>query len=354
MLKALVFVLYAASASPLVFPAVDDQLFRPEYSGSRFAREGRQKRWMSESSRRLRRQNFVFPTKEIEDFLTSIRGKPSSDTIVFPGPSGKPFVPSGEFGYGSEDGPSTWFREFPFCGLKRQSPIDIDLSRARRPPSHEDSALFFNNYDALPSRLTVMNSGHSLRLTGEWAAGKRPTISGLALHGDYSFSEIHFHWGEDDGEGSEHMVQGRRFPLEMHEVHYKTEYGSFNESLKKRDGLVVISYLFNIGKHNHPLSRILKVSGDVVRPESPAVDIDPFRLDELAPPFGRNYAVYVGSLTTPPCTEIVTWIVNLEPQHVSSEQLQNLRGLMRSAGTRMLFNFRPVQSLNGRTVMRVP
>ncbi|XP_071444052.1 carbonic anhydrase 2-like [Hetaerina americana] len=261
----------------------------------------------------------------------------------------------GEFGYGTTNGPDTWAKDFPTCGGKRQSPINVNLNVAKPPPAGVEDALFFKYYDAPPLQLTVKNSGHSIKMTGNWSAERRPRVSGYALPGEYALAEVHFHWGADDEEGSEHLIQGDCFPLEMHAVHYKLAYGSFDEAKKKDDGLAVLGYMFQIqGTRNPGLQRIIEASKQVIEPSSPEVSIAPFTLNQLAPPFTRNYASYLGSLTTPPCSEIVTWIVNVEPQFVSSEQLARLRKLKGKDGMKLLFNFRPVQSLNGREINYVP
>lgn len=59
---------------------------------------------------------------------------------------------------------------------------------------------------------------------------------------------------------------------------------------------------------------------------------------------------YKGSLTTPGCNEVVTWLVSINPLPINSENLKLLRLLKDSKGQRMISNFRPMQSMNGRSV----
>ena len=81
------------------------------------------------------------------------------------------------------------------------------------------------------------------------------TISGGPLDGEYQFAQLHFHWGSDNGKGSEHTVDGSSFPLEMHMVHTNTKYNG-TDWKKHKDGLAVIGIFADIGHLN---SRFLKV-----------------------------------------------------------------------------------------------
>ncbi|XP_046402849.1 carbonic anhydrase-like isoform X2 [Ischnura elegans] len=334
--------------------------------------DGRRWQWVrSRGPRRVAPDKLTFPADGAKDSPNTIGGEHPGDVIVFPNvkaPSAALGLPVSEkqkeekgtssnsgFGYGPTNGPDTWAQNYPTCGGDRQSPININLNTVKLPPPGVEDAPFFKYYDAPPLQLTVANSGHSIKLTGNWSKERRPRVSGFVLPGEYALAEIHFHWGADDEEGSEHLLQGDCYPLEMHAVHYKLAYGSIDEARKNNDGLAVVSYLFKVqGQRNPGLQKVIEAAKQVIDPASPGVSITPFTINKLAPPFTRNYASYLGSLTTPPCSEIVTWIVNLEPQFVSPDQLAKLRKLKTHDGTKMLFNFRPVQPLNGREIKFVP
>jgi len=75
----------------------------------------------------------------------------------------------------------------------------------------------------------------------------------------YMFEQLHFHWGENDYEGSEDLINNHSFPMEMHAVFYKKDYKSTNEALKHDDGLVVLAYLYEV--KNHP---DLKISSNIL------------------------------------------------------------------------------------------
>jgi carbonic anhydrase len=55
-------------------------------------------------------------------------------------------------------------------------------------------------------------------------------MAGYGFDRPYIFAQIHFHWGEDNEEGSEHTINGMHFPLEVHLVHYNSKYKSFDEA----------------------------------------------------------------------------------------------------------------------------
>lgn len=78
--------------------------------------------------------------------------------------------------------------------------------------------------------------------------------------------------------------------------------------------------------------------------------MEPTPLSWIMPPFSRRYFLYNGSLTHPPCTEGVRWIVQPEPLSISAKQLRQLRKLMSVHGGAVDINTRPVQPLNNRDV----
>lgn len=77
---------------------------------------------------------------------------------------------------------------------------------------------------------------------------ERPHISGGPLFSNYVFSQLHFHWGKNDMEGSEHRIDGSQQPLEMHVVLFKSCYLTQEAALKKKDGIVVLVYFFKVRK----------------------------------------------------------------------------------------------------------
>ena len=71
-------------------------------------------------------------------------------------------------------------------------------------------------------------------------------LSGGPLKDTYVFEQLHFHWGENDFEGSEDLINNHSFPMEMHAVFYKEDYKSFKEALNYSDGLAILAYLYEV------------------------------------------------------------------------------------------------------------
>lgn len=72
------------------------------------------------------------------------------------------------------------------------------------------------------------------------------TVSGGPLRGDYAFAQLHFHWGANDSIGSEDQINGQSFPMELHMVLYKTEYGDMDTAINYEDGLAVLAIFYNV------------------------------------------------------------------------------------------------------------
>ena len=145
----------------------------------------------------------------------------------------------------------------------------------------------------------------------------------------YIIEQLHFHWGNNSTLGSEHAIDNKRYPLEMHLVHYNSKYQNVTDAIlgEERNGLAVISVLFEISKEdNEKLEPIMKrthavreVDGEVV-----SVGFEGLALADLLPR-SKDFLTYEGSLTTPPCSEVVSWIVLKEKAAISERQIQFFR-----------------------------
>lgn len=89
-------------------------------------------------------------------------------------------------------------------------------------------------------------------------AEPQPTISGGPLHGEYEYSQLHFHWGENDTMGSEDLIDGISFPLELHMVFYKKSYRNQRAALDHQDGLTVLAFFYEVS-YDCYYFRILKM-----------------------------------------------------------------------------------------------
>jgi carbonic anhydrase len=225
----------------------------------------------------------------------------------------------GNWSYAGDTGPQAWSglsKEFNVCAIgKRQSPINIEEAYTLQGPAER---LQFNYQ---PSNGTVVNNGHTIQvdLTGE-AGNNDLTVRGSR----YKLLQFHFHTP------SEEQVNGQGFAMVAHLVH-------------KNDAnqLAVVAVLLEPGAANRLIHQVWTYmpldSGD--RVSIPAGLID---LNALMPKDQRYYQ-FMGSLTTPPCSEGVLWLVMKQPTPISKEQIKLFTQIFPG-------NARPVQALNGRLV----
>lgn len=112
----------------------------------------------------------------------------------------------------------------------------------------------YNNL--LPGPLTVSNNGHSVSLTipktpkdiidvGE----RHPYIFGGKLKNEYELEGLHFHWGDKNNRGSEHVLNDIRYPMEMHIIHRNKRYKSVKEALQYDDGLTVLGFFYQVSTY---------------------------------------------------------------------------------------------------------
>jgi carbonic anhydrase len=197
---------------------------------------------------------------------------------------------------------------------RRQSPIDIVATQAR------SGTPLRKAYHAAATR--VVNDGHTVRL--RYAAGSTLMLGTERL----ALQQAHFHMPGGD------RVRGEDFPMAMHLLH-RAPSGQ----------LVPLVLLFRQGAENAALAAVLPLLPASGQPERalPGPAPDPAA---LLPP-DLAYFAYSGSLTAPPCTEGVRWIVLQQVQTVSREQLARLSTLFPP-------NARAPQPLNGRAVVEHP
>lgn len=222
------------------------------------------------------------------------------------------------WGYQGAGGPAHWGDlkpEFKMCGEGHsQSPIDIVGA-----VSSDQPQLSFNYAD---TTLSLINNGHTIK--ANYGAGSSISVDGET----YQLLQFHFH------STSENKVEGQFFPVEAHLVHA-------NAAGK----LAVVAVMFAEGAANPLLEELWKytpskVNSDVVVPTAS------INVSELLPQSSAYYG-FTGSLTTPPCTEGVRWMVLQNPVSVSPAQIAKFRSFFDDHDTN-----RPVQPLNGRVVYK--
>nr|XP_033322429.1 carbonic anhydrase 1-like [Megalopta genalis] len=258
-----------------------------------------------------------------------------------------------DFGYDGKHGPEHWGDDYKTCLGKYQSPIDIedkDVRTASFPPLR-----FSNVQDPHPAYMT--NNGHTVMIRSTDSDSKNvPTASGGPLNDTYVFQQLHFHWGENDDEGSEDLINNHSFSMELHAVFWKQSYGSLSNAMKYRDGLAVLAFLYQATDEPNPnFEAIVSQLPEIATVNSNVTIKDDNILNKLIAPNGaasQDYYTYIGSLTTPPCLEVVQWIDFIKPQNISHEQLAAFRSIKSNDGSNLTHNYRPVQPLDNRTIYR--
>jgi len=258
--------------------------------------------------------------------------------------------------YHTEDpsGPANWGSFFSTCNGDRQSPVD--LTGGKRVMSYPP--LILQHYDKTPAQSVLSNNGHTAKLSTQPTGTKTiPTMSGGGLKHQYKFSQVHFHWGAEDGKGSEHTVDGRSYPLEMHLVHYKADKPAISDAIEEGapDSLAVLGVFFQVSDIPNKGMEDLLTSLKEVKTAGTKVNVTPFPLSRFWVGEGdlSRFYRYEGSLTTPSCNEIVQWTVLKTPVSVSQDQLNMLRSLQTTDSYPLVDNFRPVQSLGSRELLEV-
>lgn len=217
--------------------------------------------------------------------------------------------------YDGATGPRHWSAlepDFGTCSLgHNQSPIDIrHTSKAKLPPLE---------FAYQPSPLKILDNGHTIQVN--YDAGSSVTIDGKR----YELLQFHFH------KPSEERINGRSYPMVAHLVHKNAE-----------GKLAVVAVLFRKGAEN-PLLQTLWDALPQEKGQQREVAGTTIDIGKLLPG-EQGYYNFAGSLTTPPCSEEVNWFVLKNPVEMSAAQLQRFAKIYKH-------NARPVQPLNGRTVM---
>jgi carbonic anhydrase len=214
--------------------------------------------------------------------------------------------------YEGTEGPAHWSemsKDFAACSGRHQSPVDL---KGERKGDNEDVSLAWK-----PFAPVVVNNGHTIQ--AQAATGNTTKFGDKT----YVFRQMHFH------RQSEHSIDGKLSPMEAHFVHE----GPGGK-------LLVLGVLINEGKANAEIAKLWKVVPGK-QGEATAKEVVDFA--KLVPASSVFYR-YAGSLTTPPCSEIVEWVVFGEPITASKEQIATFARLYPN-------NNRPVQSLNDRTIV---
>lgn len=172
-------------------------------------------------------------------------------------------------------------------------------------------------------------------------------MEGGGLPHKYVLDQMHFHWG------SEHTINGRRYPLELHMVHHDVRFATLSDALASKNGVAVLGILFHVSTlANENLENILKAVEEVVDTTEKSANIPKLmRADSLLPSNTSTFFRYEGSLTTPGCSESVIWTVFTKTVSISFDQAELFKHVKDSHGAELTHNFRSLQPLNSRALV---
>ena len=244
--------------------------------------------------------------------------------------------------YEGAEGPDHWGALSPDWAIAstgiRQSPIDINTSAAVAPAQlGKDDLLGPIKFHYAGSMLEVINTGHTIQVNCSSTADNYIEISGQK----YELLQFHLHTP------SEHKIDGKDYPMELHLVHQLIESSEDKAELKPVK-LAVVGVMIKEGEINKIIEKL--GHSDILTSETGDdpynVLIKEFRADAFLPPEGkRSYYRYHGSLTTPPCSENVLWTVMENPISFSKTQIDIFTKKYKG-------NRRPVQGAFHRLIMR--
>jgi len=218
--------------------------------------------------------------------------------------------------YDGAEGPEHWGEldpSFKLCSSgKNQSPVDLkDFVEAGLKPIR---------FAYQGGTSAILNNGHTIQVN--YAPGSTITVNGHR----FELKQFHFH------SPSENLINGKSYPLEGHLVHADSE-----------GNLAVVAVMFQEGAANPLLAKLWQAMPEKAGDKRELAE----KLDVSALlPKNRDYYRFNGSLTTPPCSEGVWWLVMKKPMTVSKEQVEQFTHTMHHP------NNRPVQPVNARPVLQ--
>jgi len=217
--------------------------------------------------------------------------------------------------YEGSAGPAKWGdldQASKTCSIgTQQSPIDIGPTVKSRLPA------LGLKWGKSPD--TIVNNGHTIQIN--FAEGSTLKLGDTT----YKLLQVHFH------RPSEHLIGGKNFPMEAHFVH-RADSGA----------LAVVGVLLATGRANPTFRKII---ASMPATEGPAVKADATINPNGLLPARRGYYRYPGSLTTPPCAEIVEWLLLTDPVQVAEADVASFAKLYP-------MNARPAQKDNRRYVLQ--
>ncbi|WP_392552616.1 carbonic anhydrase family protein [Orbus wheelerorum] len=219
------------------------------------------------------------------------------------------------WGYEGNELPENWAQlspEYQMCGLgKNQSPVNISGAIKAQ------IGQLKTHYGQTSGE--IVNNGHTVQITE-----KNPNDYVIVNGERYDLVQFHFH------SPSENKINGKSYPMEGHFVH-----------ANKNGDLLVMAVMFDEGAENTSAEQLLSLLSEQ---ENNPTNFDSINIASFLPK-DKSYYRFSGSLTTPPCSEGVTWIVLKHPMTLSKTEIDKFSHAFKH------HNNRPIQPLNGRIII---
>ncbi|CAL8242417.1 unnamed protein product [Merluccius merluccius] len=213
-----------------------------------------------------------------------------------------------------------WGQRYPSCLSARQSPVDIDETFTQVRLQYQ--GLQLEGWERpTTDTTTIHNDGKTVTIgvDGDFH------VSGGGLTGRFRVGTASFHWGRCNAssDGSEHSLNGMKYPLEMQIYCYDPEqFESLDHAVREGGGVAALAVLYETTlEDNESLHPIIDAVNAVSRFGKRGT-MNSFALRSLLPANTDKYYIYNGSLTSPPCSESVEWIVFKHPAAISETQLE--------------------------------
>ncbi|CAJ0585610.1 unnamed protein product, partial [Mesorhabditis spiculigera] len=222
---------------------------------------------------------------------------------------------------------------------KRQSPINIEckkllISTALR----QNGGLKVSAPERSKFTLVIHEGGWR----ADFSDSHKIELTGPHLKNEYVLAQFHAHWAGSSDCGSEHLLDLKSFPAEVHFVFFATKYGDFDKAAEKPDGLAVLGVFLK--EITASKDQIWQELGDAVaaalKNKTPKDCV--LNLRKMLPETS-SFCTYPGSLTTPPYLESVIWNICADAMNISAGQLELWRKIVSR-------NHRKIQLHNDRTV----